>query len=160
MRLARLFAALIVLGCAHSPAPPPGPRPLGSDASLVRGEATLSVRFSYEVATARSIALLVDLDAGGTGSVGAVEIAMVPEGFTVGGPARWTGEIAAGSGKQLRFPLQVIADKVARVTITHGIAGAPANDPVVFRFLVEDEEVRACQPSEEACKEPGPSPTP
>ena len=160
MRLARLFAVILVLGCAHSPAPAPGPRPLGGNADLARGEARLSVRFSYEVASAHSLALLVDLDASGTGSVGTVEIAMVPDGFTIGGPARWSGELAAGNGKQLRFPLHVIADKVARVTITHGIAGAPANDPVVFRFLVEDDEIRACQASEEACKEPGSSPAP
>jgi hypothetical protein len=160
MRLARLFAALLVLGCAHSPAPPPGPRPLGGDASLARGAARLSVRFSYEVASARSLALLVDLDASGTGTVGTVEIAMVPEGLTIAGPASWSGEVVAGTGKQLRFPLQLITDKVARVTITHGIAGAPANDPVVFRFVVEDEEIRACQASEEACKEPGANPAP
>jgi hypothetical protein len=159
MRLA-LLAVSLVLGCAHSPAPPPGPRPLGSDASLARGEATLSVRFGYEVASARSLALLVDLDAGGAGSVGMVEIAIAPEGFTIDGPARWSGELTAGAGKQLRFPLRMIADRVARVTITHGIAGAPANDPVVFRFLVEDEQLRACQASEEACKEPGSTPAP
>ncbi|HEY0135750.1 MAG TPA: hypothetical protein VGB85_16815, partial [Nannocystis sp.] len=104
--------------------------------------------------------LLVDLDASGTGTVGTVEIAMVPEGLTIAGPASWSGEVVAGTGKQLRFPLQLITDKVARVTITHGIAGAPANDPVVFRFVVEDEEIRACQASEEACKEPGANPAP
>ncbi len=162
MRLASFFSLslLAASGCAHSPTPPPGPRPLGMDSNLVRGDATLAVHFRYEVTTARDVVLLVDLDAGGTGSVGAVELAVVPEGLTLTGAGTWSGELAAGTTQELRFPLHAEADGVTRVTITHAIAGAAASDPVIVRFLI-GEETRACQASEEACKMPGdPAPAP
>ena len=153
MRLACLLAALLTLGCAHSPAPPPGPRPLGGDANLMRGDATLAVRLRYEVASARSIVLLIELAGSGSGSVGAVEVELAPDGFALDGPATWTGEVAAGRREDLRFPLTLTAGKLGRVTVTQGIVGAPANDPVVLRFVIEDDEIRACQASEEACQD-------
>lgn len=158
MRLISLLAVLLVVGCAHSPPPPPGPRPLGMDASLVRGQATLAVRFRYEVVASREVALLVDLEAGGAGSVGTLDVKVVADGLTVAGPATWNGEVAAGTTTALRFPLQATRDGLARVTITHGLAGAVASDPVVVRFLVSADEIRACQASEEDCKDPGASP--
>ena len=157
MRLA-LLALLTVLGCAHSPAPAPGLRPLGKDFNLVRGEATLAVRLRYQVTAPRSVTLQVDLVAGGTGSVGPVEVKVAPEGLTLEGPDTWTGEAAAGTTTAARFALSAATDRAGRVTVSHTIAGAPASDPVVVRFLFSDDETRACQASEEACRMPGDPP--
>lgn len=153
-----LLALLVALGCAHSPAPAPGPRPLGMDVNLVHGPATLAVRFRYEVTAPRSVVLLVDLEAGGTGSVGQIELKVVPEGLTLEGPDTWAGEAATGAKTEARFALRAATDGVGRVTITHSIAGAAASDPVVVRFLLDEEETRACQASEEACRMPGDPP--
>lgn len=157
MRLVAVLM-LLTLGCAHSPAPPPGPRPLGGDANLMRGDATLAARLRYEPTGARSIVLLVDLEARGAGSVGVVEVEVAPGGFAVDGPAKWTGEVAAGARQEVRFPLRLVANKVARVTVTFGMVGAEAVKLHEARFLREDDEIRACQVSEEACREPGEAP--
>ncbi len=151
MRVASLLLAL-ALGCAHSPPPPPGPRPLGHDASLVHGEATLAVHFAYEVGADRGLTLLIELVGGGTGSVGTVELAVTSTGFVVDGAATWSGEVPAGTRTTQRVLLRPGADGVGTVEVRHGITGAPANDPVVLRFLISAEEVRPCQPADEACK--------
>lgn len=154
MRLTAVLV-LLALGCAHSPAPPPGPRPLGGDASLMRGDATLAARLRYEPTGARGLVLLVDLEAKGTGSVGPITVGVAPGGFEVDGPSTWNGEVAAGARQELRFPLRLVADKLARVTVTFGMVGAEAVKLHEARFLSEDGEIRACQVSEEACREPG-----
>ena len=154
MRLAAILM-LVLLGCAHSPAPPPGPRPLGGGGTLIRGDATLAVGLRYEPTGARSLVLLVELAAKGTGSVGPVTVGVMPSGLEVDGPATWTGEVTAGARQELRFPLRLVAAKVARVTVTFGLVGASAVQVHEARFLSEDEQLRACQASEEACREPG-----
>lgn len=152
MRLASLCLAALLLGCAHSPEPPPGPRPLGNDATLMHGEASLAVRFSYEVGADRGLTLLIDLTASGTGSVGTVELAVASQGFVVDGAATWSGEVPAGTRTTQRVLLRPGADGVGTIEVRHGITGAPANDPVVFRFLIDSEQIRPCQPADEACK--------
>ena len=157
MRLASL-ALLLTLGCAHSPAPAPGPRPLGMDQHLARGQATLSIRYRYEVTAPRGITLQVDLEGGGTGSVGPVELTVVPEGIALDGPGTWTGEAAAGTTAQARFVLRAATDRAGRLTVSHRIAGAPPGDPVTLRFLFSGDETRACQASEDPCRMPGDPP--
>lgn len=157
MRLVAVLM-LLTLGCAHSPAPPPGPRPLGGDANLMRGDATLAARLRYEPTDARSLVLLVDLEGKGTGSVGPIAVGVAPDGFEIDGPSTWTGEVAAGARQELRFPLRLIADKFASVTVTFGMVGAEAVTLHEARFLREDDEIRACQASEEACRGPGEAP--
>jgi len=154
MRLAAVLM-VVALGCAHSPTPPPGPRPLGGGGSLMRGDATLAVSLRYETADARSLVLLVELAAKGAGSVGPVTVGVMPHGLEVDGPATWTGEVTAGARQELRFPLRLVATSVARVTVTFGMVGASAVQVHEARFLTEDDQLRACQASEEACREPG-----
>ena len=148
MRLPCLLAALLALSCAHSPTPPPGPRPLGHDVNLSRGEATLGLRFRYEVAADRSLALLVELQSGGSGSVGAVELGVKPEGFVVEGAASWQGELAPGGRHEQRFVLRPTTAGVATVTIDHAIVGVLKGDPVVLRFRVDGDDVRPCAASD------------
>ncbi len=154
MRLAAVLM-VVALGCAHSPAPPPGPRPLGGDASLMRGDATLAARLRYEPTGARSLVLLVELVGKGIGSVGPITVGVAPAGFEVDGPSTWTGEAAAGARQELRFPLRLVADKFARVTVTFGMVGAEVVKLHEARFLGEENEIRACQASEEGCRAPG-----
>lgn len=151
MRLSLLLPILALFACAHSPAPPPGPRPLGMDGSLMRGEATLGLRFRYEVVTARELTLLVELGAAGSGSVGPVRVAVQAEGFEVVGEPGWSGELVAGVSETRRFVLRPRADGVGRVTIEYGLADAAALEQVPLRFLTTPEQIRPCQAADEAC---------
>lgn len=157
MRLS-LLPLLAVLACAHSPAPPPGPRPLGHDASLARNKATLDLRFRYEVTAVRELTLLVELGAAGTGSVGPVRLLVQPGGFELVGEAgrtgEWTGELVAGVKETRRFVLHPRADGVANVTIEYGLVDAGALEQVPLRFLITPEQIRPCQAADEACGAP------
>lgn len=150
--LAVLLAVLLPPGCAHSPPPPPGPRPLGHDVNLARDDATLALRFRYELAQDRALTLLVGVQAGGSGSVGAVEVAVKAEGFVVDGAASWRGELAAGGREEPRFVLRPTATGVATITVDHAIVGAMQGDPVVLRFKVDGDQVWPCATSD--CVEP------
>ena len=76
--LAVLLATLLPPGCAHSPPPPPAPRPLGHDVNLARNDATLALRFRYELAQDRALTLLVGVQAGGSGRGAAAGINALP----------------------------------------------------------------------------------
>lgn len=154
MRLVALLV-LVLLGCAHTPGPPPGPRPLRVGAPLGRGEARLTVALRYEPTGARSLVLLVDLAANDAASVGPVAIGVIPDGLEIDGPATWLGEVAAGAQKPLRFPMRLVADKVGRITLTYGVVSQEYIKLYEFRFLSEDAGLRACQSSEAACRQPG-----
>ena len=152
MRLPGLLAVLLASSCAHSPPPPPGPRPLGHDVNLARNAATLALRFRYEVAADRALTLLTEVKAGGSGSVGTVELAVMAEGFVVEGAASWRGELAEGGREEPRFVLRPTTIGVASVTVDHAIAGALQGEPVVLRFRVSGEKVTPCATSD--CAEP------
>lgn len=157
MRFTRLLpglAVFAVLACAHSPAPPPGPRPLGMDASLARSEATLDLRFRYEVTSARELTLSIELGAAGTGSVGPVRVAVRSEDLEVVGESSWTGELVAGVKETRRFVLRPRADGVGRVTIEYGLADAATPEQVPLRFLSTPEQIRPCQSADEECDAP------
>lgn len=151
MRLAPVFALLLAFGCATSPTPLPGPRPLGNDATLSKGEATLKLRYRYEVTADRAIELLIDLSGEGTGSVGTVELALTAEGLKIEGSPTWSGPIEAGTASTHRVVLRPTGS-YGQVTITHAVPGVSGPEPVMFRFLFNEDEVRPCQLSEEACK--------
>jgi hypothetical protein len=154
MRLAALLVLLLTVGCAHAPTPLPGPRPLGNDASLTRNEATLTVRYRYEVRPDRKIDLLIDLAGQGVGTVGNVELAVSAEGMTVEGEATWSGPIESGTAMTHRVRLNPTGS-YGEVTVKYAITNAVTGEPAVFRFMITDDETRPCQPSEEGCK-PGP----
>lgn len=151
--LPALLAVLLAASCAHSPAPAPGPRPLGHDVNLVRNAATLALRFRYEVAADRALTLYTEVKTGGSGSVGAVELAVKAEGFVVEGAASWRGELAEGAREEPRFILRPTAVGIATVTVDHAIAGATEGEPVVLRFKVSGDRVWPCATSD--CVEPG-----
>jgi hypothetical protein len=156
MRLLLSLPLLALLACAHSPAPPPGPRPLGMDGSLLRGEARVDLRFRYEVVAPRELTLLVELGATGSGSVGAVRVAVEAEGFEVVGDPSWTGELVAGVKETRRFVLRPRADGVGTLTIAYGMVDAPAPELVPLRFLTTPEQIRPCQAADEECGAGGP----
>lgn len=152
MRLPCLLALLLATSCAHSPPPPPGPRPLGHDVNLARNAATLGLRFHYEVAADRALTLHVEVQGGGSGSVGTVELAVKADGFVVDGAASWRAELAAGGHEEPRFVLRPTATGVATVTLDHAIVGAMQGDPVVLRFKVDGDKIAPCATSD--CAEP------
>lgn len=152
MRLPVLLAVLLAASCAHSPPPPPGPRPLGHDVDLARNDATLALRFRYEVAADRALTLLVAVLSGGSGSVGAVEIAVKPDGFEVDGAASWRGELAAGGREEPRFVLRPVTTGIASVTVEHAIVGALQGEPVVLRFKISSDKIWPCATSD--CVDP------
>lgn len=154
MRIAPLVCLALALACAHSPAPPPGPRPLGMTASLARKDATLELRFRYEVDADRRVTLLVDLGATGPGVVGPVRLVVTGENFEVQGDSTWAGEVAADTATTERFVLRPRADGVARVTIEYGPADAAALERRPFDFVVEPGVVRPCQADDAVCKRP------
>ncbi len=154
MRLTPLLSLILALACAHSPAPPPGPRPLGMNASLARNAATLDLRFRYEVAADRTLTLLVDLGATGSGSVGPVRLELHADGLEVVGDASWSGELVAGTQTVQRFVLRPQADGVGRVTVEYGPADAATREQVALSFLITAEQVRPCQAADAACKAP------
>lgn len=154
MRLLWLLPPLLVLACAHSPEPPPGPRPLGMNASLVRDDATLDLRFRYEVAADRTLTLLVDLAAAGAGSVGPVRIDVRAEGLELVGDPSWTGELVAGTHEIRRFVLRPQANGVGHVTVEYSPVDAATREQVALKFLISAEELRPCQAADEACKPP------
>ena len=154
MRLTLLLAPLLALACAHSPAPPPGPRPLGMNASVARDDATLDLRFRYEVAADRTLTLLVDLVATGEGSVGPMRVDLRADNLEVTGGAGWSGELVAGAQATERFLLRPQAHGVGVATVEYGPADAATRELVVLRFLVTADELRPCQAADEACKAP------
>lgn len=151
MRLAPVLALVLAVACAHSPTPLPGPRPLGNDATLARGEATLSLRYRYDLKADGAVELLIDLAGAGTGTVGTVELAVTAIGFDIAGSPTWSGPVEAGTATTQRVLLRPTAD-FGEVTVKHGIAGAAAGEPAVFRFMRTDDQIRPCQPSEEGCR--------
>lgn len=152
MRLPVLLAVLLAASCAHSPPPPPGPRPLGHDVNLARNDATLALRFRYEVAADRALTLLVAVESGGSGSVGAVELTVKPDGFVVDGAASWRGQLAAGGREEPRFVLRPVTTGIASVTVDHAIVGALQGEPVVLRFKIASDKIWPCATSD--CVEP------
>ncbi len=120
--------------------------------NLVRNAATLGLRFHYEVAADRALTLHVEVQGGGTGSVGTVELAVKADGFVVDGAASWRGELAAGGHEEPRFILRPISNGVATVTVDHTIVGAIQGEPVVLRFKIDGEKVGPCATS--GCAEP------
>lgn len=156
MRLAALLAplAIFIVGCAHSPTPAPGPRPLGNDASLTRNQATLTVRYRYQVKSDNTIELMIDLAGQGAGTVGNVELAVRAEGMKVEGEATWSGPVESGTAMTHRVLLRPTG-AYGEVTVDYAITNAVKGEPAVFRFMSTEDETRPCQPSEEGCK-PGP----
>ena len=154
MRLPWLLSPLLALACAHSPEPPPGPRPLGMNASLARNDATLDLRFRYEVATDRTLTLLVDLAAAGSGSVGPVRVDVRAKNLELVGDPVWSGELVAGTQATPRFMLRPQANGVGDVTVEYGPVDATTREQVALKFLISAEQVRPCQAADEACKAP------
>lgn len=152
MRVAPLLSLALFLACAHSPAPPPGPRPLGNDVNLARTDAALELRFRYEAAADRSVTLLVDLHAVGPGSMGPVKLVVAGENFVVEGDASWAGEVPADTRATRSFLLRPQADGVARATLEYNTTAA--QERVQFGFVIEPGAARPCQPADAVCKEP------
>jgi hypothetical protein len=150
MRRALLLA--LVLGCAHSPEPAPGPRPLGGRGGLARSGAALDLEFRYEYAPDRTLAVLVDLTASGERSVGPARLTVGVENFAVDGPTDWSGEVAPGARVTHTIRLRPQDLGVARVKIVYGTADAPDSGEAAFAFLVEPAQIRPCQPADAACK--------
>lgn len=152
MRVAPLLPLALLLACAHSPAPPPGPRPLGNDVNLARSDAALELRFRYEAAADRSVTLLVDLHATGPGSMGPVELAVTGENFVVAGDAGWTGEVPADTRATRSFVLRPQTDGLARATLEYRTSAA--QERLRFGFVIEPDLARPCQPADAVCKAP------
>lgn len=152
MRVALPLPLALLLACAHSPAPAPGPRPLGNDVNLARTDAALELRFRYEAAADRSVALLVDLHALGPGSMGPVKLAVVGENFVVEGDASWSGEVPADTRATRSFLLRARADGVARATLEYSTSAA--QERVQFGFVIEPDGARPCQPADAVCRAP------
>lgn len=154
MRLTCLLSPLLALACAHSVEKSPGPRPLGMNASLARNDATLDLRFHYEVAPDRTLTLLVDLAAAGSGSVGPVRVDVRAENLELVGDPGWSGELVAGNRATHRFVLRPQANGVGHVTVEYGLVDAAIREQVALKFLISAEQVRPCQAADEACKAP------
>lgn len=137
------LALASLLACAHSPAPPPGPRPLTGAVQFSRGDATADLALRYELLGGRELEISAELRGGGSGSVGAVEIELRPDNFALSGPASWTGDAAAGERASNTWRLRATADGIARVEIRHGLAGTEP-DSTVATFRVTPDAVRLC----------------
>lgn len=143
VRLVALLA-LLVLGCAHSPAPPAGPRALAGSSQIQRGEATVELTLRYEVRDDRRLEISAELRGGGSGSVGAVAVELRPEGLVLDGAATWTAEAAAGQTASNTWRLQPAAEGVARVEVRHGLAGAELDGTTTAAFRVGADTIRLC----------------
>ncbi|MBZ5715978.1 hypothetical protein [Nannocystis pusilla] len=153
---ARLVALplLLVLGCAHSPAPPPGPRTLAGRAQIQRAEATVDLTLRYELREGRTLEISAELHGGGSGSVGAVAVELRPDGFELAGPASWTAEVAAGETASNTWPLRPAQEGIARVEVRHGLAGGELDGSTTAAFRVSADAIRLCATADCAAEAP------
>lgn len=144
--MARLAALplLLALACAHSPEPPPGPRPLTGRAQLYHGDASAALELRYQVTAARELEIVADLLGAGAGSVGTVEVELAAEGFTVAGEPVWTAEVPAGGRVGHTWTLAPTGEGLAKVRVSHGLAGQPRSEAASATFRVEADAIRLC----------------
>lgn len=144
--VSRVAAVVLVsaLACAHSPAPPPGPRPLTGTVQIQRSDATVDLALRYQVRDGRQLEISAELRGGGSGSVGGVTVELRPDGFSLDGPAAWTGEAAAGQSASNTWRLRAAAEGIARVEVRHGLAGAALDTTTTAAFRVRADTLRLC----------------
>lgn len=138
------LAALLVLACAHSPAPPPGPRQLTGTAQIQRGEATVELTFRYEVHPGRRLEISAELRGGGSGSVGAVAVELRADGLVLADPPTWTAEAAAGQTASNTWRLDPEAEGLARIEVRHGVAGSELDSSTTATFRIGADAIRLC----------------
>jgi hypothetical protein len=153
VRLAALVA-LLVLGCAHSPPPPAGPRVLAGSAQIQRAEASVELTLRYEVREGSALEISAELRGGGSGSVGAVAVELRPDGFELASPATWTAEVAAGEAANNTWKLRPTGEGIARVEVRHGLAGSDLDGSTTAAFRVGPDAIRLCATADCAGDEP------
>mgnify|MGYP000644431858 CR=1 FL=1 len=148
MRLAAPLALL--LACATTP-PPPSERPLGGTGSIRRNQAELEIRTYYSVKPDRSVEVLADLAAAGTGSVGPLDLELKVDGFLFDGPGTWKGEVTAGNKTRVTFMLRPQGDggKWIKFITRDDRGGETAS---FTPMLVTPDEIRLCRADDEPCK--------
>lgn len=150
-RLAVVLAA--ALACAHSPAPPAGPRPLTGTIQLQRNDASAGLELRYQ-ANGRELEILATLRGAGTGSVGPVRVELRPVGLVVDGEATWTGEAATGQEATHTWRLRPEADGVARVEIGYEAADGALEGGATAGFRVTSDAIRLCGTADCAGEDP------
>lgn len=143
VRLVALLV-LLVLGCAHSPPPPSGPRVLAGSAQIQRAEATVELTLRYEVREGSALEISAEWRGAGSGSVGAVAVELRPDGFELAGPAAWTAEVAAGETASNTWKLRPTTEGIARVEVRHGLAGSDLDGITTAAFRVGADAIRLC----------------
>jgi hypothetical protein len=148
---------LFALACAHSPAAPPGPRPLTGAVQIQRAEASLDLALRYEIrgeGAGRQLEISAELRGAGSGSVGAVTVELRPDGFGLEGPAAWTGEAAAGQSASNTWRLRPSGEGIARVEVRHGLAGTELDTTTTAAFRVGADAIRLCATADCAGEQP------
>jgi hypothetical protein len=150
-RLAVVLAA--VLACAHSPEPPPGPRPLTGKFQIQRNDAGAVLETRYQAA-GRELEVLAVLRGSGTGSVGPVRVELKPTGLVLEGDPVWTGEAAGGQEATHTWRLRPEADGVARVEIVYSAAEGALEGGATAGFRVTSDAIRLCGTADCAGEDP------
>lgn len=150
-RLAALLAA--VLACAHSPEPPPGPRPLTGSFRIERNDAGAVLETRYQAA-GRDLEVLAVLRGAGTGTVGPVQVTLKPTGLVLEGDPVWTGEAAAGQEATHTWRLRPESGGVVRVEIVYTAADGALEGGATAGFRVTSDAIRLCGTADCAGEEP------